>query len=96
MRHVLLLHSHGDGEDTSPEQALGRGTFGQCSRGTDTRMREVFCLKAPASAPSDTVAVRALCKEAQVMQRLSHPNVLRAVALFSSEDNWLSATYGLG
>jgi serine/threonine protein kinase len=87
VRHVLLLHSRDDGEDTSEEQALGRGTFGQCFRVTDSCTREVFCLKAPASAPTDTVAVRALRKEAQVMRRLSHPNVLRSVALISSEDN---------
>ena len=96
VRHVLLLHSHDDGEDTSAEHALGRGTFGQCLRVTDSCTREVFCLKAPASAPTDAVAVRAPRKEAQVMQRFSHPNVVRAVALVSSEDYWLSATYGLG
>jgi hypothetical protein len=83
VRHVLRLHSHGDGEQTQSRQILGSGTFGQCFRVVDNSTAEVFCIK----VPTDSVAVRAMRKEFQVMRKLSHPNVLRAVALICSEDN---------
>ena len=84
VRHVLELRSHVDGENASRSAVLGTGAFGQCLRVVDSCTGEDFCLKTPAAASRDAAAERCLRKEYQVMRRLNHPNVLRALALISS------------
>ena len=65
---------------TMPGPALGNGVYGTCFKIRCVSTGQAFCAKVPSGGEDKEVAISALKAEFAAMDRMNHPNVMRAHA----------------